>query len=255
MFWDYLFVFTNLPQQRHFSLPTAAHCPYFVDFQFFQLIEKRSFQEKKPQSWSNLSADPPTSSSSACIRPLPAEVPFLSFHTALFRHLSSWSPYHGGSPPARRGHAAVRAPLPSVTISSCRTILLLPFQKINHYSEILQNCDVTPVTFLHLLISSPPSLRLFSSLQIEPTVPSSLCQHQLEIWVALEKGKGNGGGRREERVVMAADAEHRHCHLICISQWFVPLPVALPVLGWGSPLTQCPGHWGCQALWWKRSRV
>lgn len=54
MFWDYLFVFTNLPQQRHFSLPTAAHCPYFVDFQFFQLIEKRSFQEKKPQSWSNL---------------------------------------------------------------------------------------------------------------------------------------------------------------------------------------------------------
>uniref|UniRef100_A0A3B4Y6X1 Uncharacterized protein n=1 Tax=Seriola lalandi dorsalis TaxID=1841481 RepID=A0A3B4Y6X1_SERLL len=52
-----------------------------------------------------------------------------------------------------------------------------------------------------------------------------VCQHQEEIRIALEKGDGQRGGRRKERVVTAADTEHWHGHLICISQWFVPLPV------------------------------
>uniref|UniRef100_A0A3B4UWK6 Uncharacterized protein n=1 Tax=Seriola dumerili TaxID=41447 RepID=A0A3B4UWK6_SERDU len=65
-----------------------------------------------------------------------------------------------------------------------------------------------------------------------------VCQHQEEIRIALEKGDGQRGGRREERVVTAADTEHWHGHLIRISQWFVPLPVAVPVLGWVSPLAQ-----------------
>uniref|UniRef100_A0A8C9Y2A1 Uncharacterized protein n=1 Tax=Sander lucioperca TaxID=283035 RepID=A0A8C9Y2A1_SANLU len=62
--------------------------------------------------------------------------------------------------------------------------------------------------------------------------------HQKEIWIALEKGKGQSGGGWEKRIVTAADAEYRDCHLICISQWFVPLPVGVPVLGWTPKLTQ-----------------
>ena len=108
---------------------------------------------------------------------------------------------------------------------------------------------MAPATFLLLLIFSPPSIHLISAFHSESTVPSFVCQHQKEIRIALEKGDGQSGGRREERVVTAADAEHRYGHLVCIPQWFVPLPVAVPVLGWVGPLPQCPGHWGYKALW------
>uniref|UniRef100_A0A3P8NT93 Uncharacterized protein n=1 Tax=Astatotilapia calliptera TaxID=8154 RepID=A0A3P8NT93_ASTCA len=65
-------------------------------------------------------------------------------------------------------------------------------------------------------------------------MPSPVCQHQKEIRIAHKKGKGQSGGRREERVITAAYTEHRDRHLICISQWLVSLPVAFPVLGWVS---------------------
>uniref|UniRef100_A0A3B4HDH0 Uncharacterized protein n=2 Tax=Haplochromini TaxID=319058 RepID=A0A3B4HDH0_9CICH len=74
-------------------------------------------------------------------------------------------------------------------------------------------------------------------------MPSPVCQHQKEIRIAHKKGKGQSGGRREERVITAAYTEHRDRHLICISQWLVSLPVAFPVLGWVCPLIQRPAGW------------
>ncbi|KAG7224591.1 hypothetical protein INR49_011344 [Caranx melampygus] len=216
--------------RKYYIVPNMFYQPFSSSIVFYFLYyQKRSF-------------DFP-----ACVGPLPGEV-LLCIRTALFRCLWSWPPHHGGSPPARRPCVAAPVPLPSLTgfswwtAPACSTSLIIS-QEIGHYSEVLQNHNVTPATSLHPLILTPPSLHFFRVFQSESTVTSFICQHQEEIRIALEKGNRQRGGGREERVVTAADTEHWDGHLICIPQWFVPLPVAVPVLGWVSPLAQCPGHW------------
>uniref|UniRef100_A0A3B3R3L8 Uncharacterized protein n=1 Tax=Paramormyrops kingsleyae TaxID=1676925 RepID=A0A3B3R3L8_9TELE len=55
-------------------------------------------------------------------------------------------------------------------------------------------------------------------------------QSQQEVRTAAEKGRGQGCNRGQQWVVVAAQAEHRHCHLICITQGLIPIPVHFPVL-------------------------
>lgn len=96
--------------------------------------------------------------------------------------------------------------------------LLLYPEEIGNYPKVFQHHRMT--------LGSSTSM----TIHVHKAAVSSLFRHsQHEVRAIMKKCLQYSGERWKKRITFATQTEHWHCHFVCISQRFIPLPVAWPV--------------------------